>query len=221
MNSETLVTQFVKDPGSVFVAIIRTSPTPIPAQGVKRQLMDEGVKRDDIDRQWKRIQPLIKLHPQIAMTNNKYEWLAERRSAQSSLNLLAGRVTARVPMWLTAPWVQNVADALVRAGADDSGWAEHQFQQARLVADLAVAIEVLQERGDTIVEVARLFAEEARRKRLWQLGKPGDTVSFDPDAHEAEIEAPMPGVDVRVVRPGYIWRGGGEPIVAAKAAVVV
>jgi hypothetical protein len=221
VNAETLVRQFGKDPGSVFVDIIRASPKPIPAQGIKQQLIDAGMKKDDIDRHWTRIQRLIKLHPQITMANNKYEWLAERRSAQSSLDLLAGRVTARQPGWLTIPWVQNVADALARAGATDAGWAEHQFQQARLVADLAVAVEVLQARDDTIAEVAKLLAEEARRKRLWQLGKPGDTVPFDPATHEAEVEAPDPGMAVRVVRSGYVWRGGGEPIVATKAVVAV
>jgi hypothetical protein len=216
-----LVKQFGKDPGSLFIDIIRASPKPIPAREIKQQLIDAGAQKPDIDRQWRRVQPLIKLHPQIGMANTRYEWLTERRSARSSLDLLASRVTARLPGWLTAASVENVTDALASAGTPEAGWEEHQFQQARLVADLAVAVAVLQERGDTIAEVAELLAEEARRKRLWELGKPSDTVPFDPQTHEAEVAAPSPGTAVRVVRSGYIWRGGGEPIVATKAVVAV
>jgi hypothetical protein len=219
METETLVRMFGEDPSTAFVDIIRTSPEPVVAQRIKRRLVDAGMKKDDIDRQWKKFQPKVKLHPQILLANNRYEWLAERRSAQSSLELLAGHLRARQPRWLTSAWVQNVADALERAGSGDTGWAEHQFQQARLVADLAVAVAALQARGDSLAEAAELLAEEARRKRLWPLGKPGDNVTFDPAEHVAEPEAPEPGTVVRVVRSGYVWRGTGKPAVAAKAVV--
>lgn len=219
MDTEALVRQFEKDPAPVFLDIIRASARPILATEIKRRIVDAGAGKADVDRHWKRIQRMITLHPQIAMANNRYEWLGERRSAQSSLRLLTGRLRAKLPQWLTGPWVQNVAAALDRAGATDAGWAEHQFQQARLVADLAVAIEVLEARGDTIAEVAALLAEETRRKRLWRTGTPGETVPFDPEAHEPETETPQEGTAVRVVRSGYVWRGGGEPIVAAKAVI--
>jgi hypothetical protein len=155
------------------------------------------------------------------MANNKYEWSTEQRSAQSSLGVLAGNLLAKLPPWLAQSLVQNVANALMRAGTTDARWADHEFEQARLVADLAVAVEVLQARGDTIAEVVKLFTEETRRKRLWPLGRPGETVPFDPKTHEAEVQTPDPGTVVRVIRSGYVWRGGGEPIVAAKAIVAV
>ncbi|WIN00610.1 hypothetical protein ACTOB_004325 [Actinoplanes oblitus] len=220
MDSETLVAEFGKDPNSVFVDIIRTSPEPIPAQLIKKRLVDAGMKKGDIDRHWKRIQRVIALHPQIGVANRKYEWLAERRSARSSLDLLAGRLDARQPRWLTTAWTRHVADALDRA-VPAAGWAEHQFQQARLVAGLAVAVEKLQAAGAPFAEVIELLAEESRRKRLWRVGEPGDTVPFDPEAHEAEPEAPEPGTAVRVVRPGYVWRGSGKQLVAAKATVTL
>lgn len=220
MDIKGLVRQFGKDPGSVFVDIIRASAAPLRAQDIKQPLIDAGIKKDDIDRDWKRVQRVITLHPQIAMASNKYEWLPERRSAQSSLDLLA-RGAASSRQWLTAPWVQNVADAVERAGATESAWAERQFQQARLVAELAVAVGKLQAGGSTITEVAELLAEETRQKRLWPLAAPGDSVAFDPDSHEAQSEAPAPGTVVRVVRSGYIWRGAGTPLVAAKAVVTV
>ena len=118
MDPETLVRQFGKDPGSAFVDINRASPKPIPAQGIKQQLIDAGMKKDDIDRHWRRVQPLIKLHPHIAMANNKYEWLTERRSAQISLDLLAGRVTARLPGWLTTRAERKVVSAVQGRSGD-------------------------------------------------------------------------------------------------------
>jgi hypothetical protein len=221
VDTKTLVRQFGNEPGSVFVDIIRSSPAPLRARDIKQPLIDAGIKKDDIDRHWTRVQRVITLHPQIAMASNKYEWLPERRSAQSSLDLLARGAAASRRQWLTTPWLENIADAIERAGATEGGWAEHQFQQARLVAELAVAVGLLQARGRTIVEVAELLAEEARQKRLWRLAEPGESVAFDPDNHEAESEAPEPGTAVRVVRSGYVWRGTGTPIVAAKAVVTV
>jgi hypothetical protein len=221
VDTKTLVRQLGKDPGLVFFEIIRASPKPIRAQDIKRQVIDAGAKKADVDRLWTRVQRVIKLHPQINMANNKYEWSAEQRSAQSSLDVLAGNLLAKLPPWLAQSLVQNVADALARAGTTGAGWAGQEFEKARLVADLAVAVDVLQARGDTITEVAKLFTEETRRKRLWPLGQPGETVPFDPESHEAEVQAPDPGTVVQVVRSGYVWRGGGEPIVAAKAIVAI
>src|SRR5690348_6357193 len=199
--------------------MIRISTKPITAQYIKQQLVEVGIKKDDIDRYWKRVQPALRLHPQIVMADKKYEWLAERRSAQSSLDLLTGRLRARQPSWLTSSWIQNVTDALARSGAGHSAWPERQYQQARLVADLAVAVDNLQTCGGTLADVSGLFAEEARRKRLWPIGQPGDSVAFDPAEHSAaqDAQAPEPGTIVRVIRSGYKWRGDGKPAVAAKA----
>jgi hypothetical protein len=221
MDTKTLIGQFGKDPGLVFLEIIRASPKPVRAQEIKQQVIDAGAKKTDVDRHWPRVQRVIKLHPQINMASNRYEWSAKQRPARSSLDVLAGNLLAKLPAWLAQPLVQNVADALSGVGTAAAGFADREFEEARLVADLAVAVEVLQARGDTIAEVVKLFAEETRRKRLWALGRPGETVPFDPESHEAEVHQPDPGTFVRVVRSGYVWRGSGEPIVAAKAVVAV
>jgi hypothetical protein len=221
VDAKALVGQFGKDPGPVFLSIIKSSPEPIRAQNIKQLVIDAGAKKEDVDRHWPRVQRVIKLHPQINMANNRYSWLDDRRPPGESLDVLAGNLLAKLPRWLARPLVQNVADALTQVKDDDAGWAGQEFEKARLVADLAVAVEVLQARGDTIAEVAELLTEEARRKRLWPLGRRNETVPFDPDAHEAESEAFDRGTVVRIVRPGYVWRGGGEPVVAAKALVTL
>ncbi|GLY02816.1 MULTISPECIES: hypothetical protein [Actinoplanes] len=102
-----------------------------------------------------------------------------------------------------------------------SAWAGKEFEKARLVADLAVAVDALRAAGATITEVSTLFAEETQRKRLWPIGTPGETVAFDPQAHAADGLSPATGSSATVVRSGYVWHGGGEPVVAAKALVTV
>lgn len=222
MDSKTLLKQFGSDPGSAFLEVIRSASSPLGAIDIKRGIIEIGAKRADVDRHWKRLQPVLKLHPNVRMgSNKKYEWSARQQPAQNSLAVLAGNLLAKLPGWLAEALVQNVSRGLIDDKATDAGWADKEFEKARLVADLAVAVEVLRARGATIAEVADLFAEEAQRKRLWPIGQPGDTVEFDPASHDAEGGMPKPGAAVKVVRAGYVWRGGGEPIVAAKAAVTV
>ncbi|MEV6303324.1 hypothetical protein AB0M02_28195 [Actinoplanes sp. NPDC051861] len=219
MDTGTVANQFTKDPGTAFLEIIRTSPEPVSAREIKKRLIDAGAKKADVDRRWPAFQRVVKLHPQITAANTRYGWSADPRSAQSSLTVLAGNLLAKLPPWLAQPLVRNVASAV--DGAESTHRAGNEFEQARMVAALAVAVDVLHTRGDTIAEVSKLFAEETRRKRLWPLGRRGETVAFDPVSHEAEMDTPAPGATVRVARPGYVWRGGGEPVVAAKAIVTV
>jgi hypothetical protein len=51
VDTKTLVTNLAKDPGPVFREVIRASPTPIRAQDIKRQVLDAGAKKADVDRQ--------------------------------------------------------------------------------------------------------------------------------------------------------------------------
>ncbi|MFG1885903.1 hypothetical protein [Micromonospora sp. NPDC049102] len=220
MGAGTVAHQFAEDPGSVFIDVIQTASERISAQAIKAKLIEAGVKKLDVDHHWRLFQRGIKWHPQITAINKKYGWSAERQSARSSLDVLAGHLLKTLPPWVAQHLVHNVAAALDASGTTPSGW-DHEFEEARLVADLAVAVEVLQSRGDTITEVMKLLTDETRRKRLWPLGRPGESLPFDPDSHEAESGAPNTGALVRVVRSGYIWRGRGEPIVAAKATVAL
>jgi hypothetical protein len=219
VDAKTLVKQFGSDPGLAFLEIIRAAPSPVRATEIKREITGAGAKQADVDRHWKRLQPVVKLHPQVSMARNRYEWSTDQRSAQSSLDVLAGNLLAKLPGWLVQALVQNVAQGLAGSSATETSWIDKDFDKARLVADLAVAVEVVRARGGTIAEITELFADEAQRKRLWPIGRPGETVSFDSAAHEAESGELSDGTAVEVVRSGYVWRGGGEPIVAAKALV--
>jgi hypothetical protein len=186
VDARILLKQFGSDPGRAFLEMIRTAPGPVRAVELKREIVDAGAGKSDVDRLWKRLQPMLKLHPRIRLEKGgRYAWSAESGETRTG----------------------------------EQGWAGKEFEKARLVADLAMAIEVLRRRGDTLDAAAALFEDEARRKRLWPIGRPGETVAFDPGSHEAEGTRPETGATVEVVRSGYVWHGGGEPLVAAKAVV--
>jgi hypothetical protein len=219
VDAKTLAKQFGSDPGLALLDAIRAAPEPVRATVIKRDLLDAGVRRADIDRQWKRLQPSIKAHPHVQMENNRYAWSADPQPARQSLDVLAAALPARIPGWLAQALVANVADGLDETAGEDSSWVGKEFEKARLVADLAVAVDVLRTGGAGLDAVAELFAEELRRKRLWPIGRPGETVLFDPASHHADGDTLTAGTQVAVVRSGYAWHGGGEPRVAAKAAV--
>lgn len=44
MDTTNLVRQLAKDPGLVFLQIIRNSPKPVRAQDIKQQVIDAGAK---------------------------------------------------------------------------------------------------------------------------------------------------------------------------------
>ena len=219
VDAKTLVKQFGSDPGLAFIEIIRTASSPVRATEIKQKLIAAGVKRADVDRLWKRLQPALKLHPQIQMGSNKYRWSPDPDPASTSLDVLADNLLAKLPDWLAQALVENVNRGIASAGIADDPWVEKEFEKARLVTDLAVAVELLRARGGTIAEVTGLFAEETQRKRLWPIGQPGDTVPFDSTLHEARGKDPRAGATVEIVQGGYIWRGAGEPTVAVKAIV--
>ncbi|MDY7086399.1 MAG: hypothetical protein SYR96_14965 [Actinomycetota bacterium] len=221
MDAKTLVKQFNSDPGLAFIEIIRTASSSVRATDIKREIIDAGGKRADVDRLWKRLQPVLKLHPHIHMGNNRYSWSEDQRPPSGSLEVLAGNLLARLPTWLAQALVQNVRHGLDDTGMKGGDWADREFEKARLVADLAVAVDVLRARDATMDEVTELLAEEAQRKRLWPIGRPGEIVPFDPASHETVSGEPQAGTSVEVVRAGYVWRGGSEPVVAAKAVVTV
>ncbi|MFI5844547.1 hypothetical protein ACIA8K_33105 [Catenuloplanes sp. NPDC051500] len=225
MDSALLVKQFGEDAGSAFLEIIKSVGRPIGAIEIKKELTSAGVRKADLDRKWKQLQPHIRLHPNIDLDKNKYEWRLTPGSSKRSLERLSANSLKSVPAWLTQALVESVQDSL--AAEETSGdrarssWThQRELEKATLVADLAVSVEVMRADGATISDVADWLDGEARRKRLRVIAAPGDTVSFNPELHETDGHARVAaGAEVRVVRTGYVWHGGLGPEVLAKALV--
>lgn len=226
MDAKLLVKQFTTDAGLAFLEIIRSAAGPVGAREIKNEIVAAGVKRSDVDNKWKRLQPYVKLHPQVEKSGpTRYEWSAVPRSSAESLDLLAAHSSVRVPGWLTQALVGTVADSLAVAetsgGHAQSSWTRQREQEkAKVLADLATVVEVMREQGATIAEVASWLEGETRRKRLRPVDAPGEEVAFDPDRHEvAGGGRPARAGVVRVTRAGYVWQGGEHDVVLVKAVV--
>jgi hypothetical protein len=89
-----------------------------------------------------------------------------------------------------------------------------------LLAEIVGPAEALAAEGRSGSTIADWLRDEAQRRRLTPIGRIGEAETFDRDRHEpAGNRHPRPGQDVRVLRTGFVWTGGGHPVVVAKALV--
>ncbi len=226
MGDRILAKQFADDAGSAFVEVIRRADGPVRLQEIRAALVDAGVHADDVDRQWKRLRPLFRAHPHVSKPQpTLYEWSPAAHPARVSLDSLVAYARRRGPAWLVGAFADNVTDDLVRADAtgprSQISWTEQREQEkAALVAGIVGYAAQLASAGGSVPELVSWLLEEAGRRRLTPIGRAGERTRFDGDLHDASGAAsPRAGVDVRVVRPGFSWSGGGRPVVVARAVV--
>ncbi|WP_261574796.1 hypothetical protein [Frankia gtarii] len=226
MGDRILAKQFADDAGSAFVEVIRRADGPVRLQEIRAVLVDAGVHADDVDRQWKRLRPLFREHPQLSKPQpTLYEWSPAVHPAKVSLDALVAYARRRGPAWLVGAFADNVTDSLVRA--DTSGarsaisWTEQREQEkAVLVAGIVGYAVQLAAAGGSAPELVSWLLDEAGRRRLTPIGRAGEQTRFDGGVHDAPGQTkPHAGAEVRVVRPGFFWSGGGSPVVVAKAVV--
>lgn len=226
MGDRILAKQFADDAGSAFVEVIRRSGGPVRLQEIREALVGAGVQAADVDRQWKRLRPLFRVHPHVSKPQpTLYEWSPAAHPAKVSLDSLAAYARRRGPAWLVGALTDNVTDSLVRADTTGSrsqiSWTEQREQEkAALVAGIVGYAAQLAEAGGSAPELVNWLLDEAGRRRLAPIGRAGERTRFDGDVHDAPgLVSPPTGADVRVVRPGFSWSGGGRPAVVARAVV--
>jgi hypothetical protein len=227
MSDRVLAKQFAEDAGTAFVAVIRQQGRPVGLQEIRSILIDAGVRLEDVNRQWARVRGLLKEHPNISKPKpTSYEWSPVARSSQTSLAELSKKARrTRAPGWLVQAHVDNIADSLARAETTGPraqiGWTEQrEREKAVLVADLVGGSELLVAEGRSASGVVDWLLEEAARRRVRPTERVGEQVLFNRDRHDAVgTNHPRPGQEVRVVRSGFSWYGGGHEVVLAKALV--
>jgi hypothetical protein len=223
-----LLKQFNADAGLAFLDVIREASRPVRAQEIKAEIVAAGGPTAEVDRKWKALQPHIRLHPRIDKTpNHAYEWVMEPRSSADSLNRLSANSARRIPAWLTQAHVANVSDSLALAEAagprGSTGWTrQRELSKAVLLAEILAEAEVAVDRGNGVTELARFIRKKADEAGLEPVGHRGERQPFDPHVHEPDHGVrPRPGDAVAVQRCGYVWTGGGDPVVAVKALVTM
>jgi hypothetical protein len=71
-------------PAAVFVDILREVAEPLDARALKAQLEAKGFERSVVDTFWKRAQPGVKRHGNVAFdaSHGRYTWREDRGSAR-------------------------------------------------------------------------------------------------------------------------------------------
>jgi hypothetical protein len=226
MDGKVLVKNFRNDPGSTFVALIREADQPVRLGDLRQCLVEAGVPAADVNREWKRLQKSINDHPRVSKPDPaQYEWSSAAQPSKESFQRLLAKVNKRGQAWLTQAYADNVMDSLAKVETTGSraqaGWSEQrEREKAALLAEIVGKAEVMGAEGFSGAAIVGRLRDEAESRQLTAIGSIGETAEFNRDQHEPDRgRQPRAGQDVRVVRPGFVWTGGGHSVVVAKALV--
>ncbi len=227
-------------PAAVFVDLLREAREPLNARALKDRLTGRGVQRDVVDAAWRRAQPGVKRHANVAVdAAGAYCWgdvpvpveLPKLTPVEALDRILRGRLHSAMKAEL---------GDLVRATLRDRDPLEQQARppfesarEARTVPQRQIRIEAARSVAELAMELEDLVAAGRRRGGvdrpgtgageefdLTPVGRAGDEIRFDPPAH-TPIGGHLPdGAPATVVRPGYSWHIGVRDVLVGKAQVV-
>jgi hypothetical protein len=224
-------------PAAVFVDLLREARAPHNARELKAALQERGVPRDGVEKAWRRAQPGVRRHANIAVdAAGRYAWsdtpvLIEppRFTPSAALERILRRLAAAIKADLAelvraALRERDVLEEQARATHAGAAQARAALERqiridaARAVAEMAAEIEELAGAApaDVLVDRARGLA---KAYELEPIGRVGDEITFDADWH-TPIGGDLPdGSPAMVIRPGYSWRFGDHAVLLGKAQV--
>src|SRR6266545_3451892 len=191
VDQKTLRERFNKEPMDVFLDLLRDAGEPITAKKAMDTLIEAGLPKPLVAKQWKSAQKyIIRYHPHVVRpTIRKYQWsekpVAPDEALGRMLEVLATESPSKVKL-------RDELSEVIRAGLKAAGGP-------------AVIVERVQTR--------------VQQLSLEVVGRPGDEVKFDPLSHAAIGQSPDVGSPVTIVRPGYSRRTGGQAEIIEKALV--
>lgn len=239
MDHPELVFRLRAVPAAVFVDLLRGAAEPLNARALKRRLEDAGIAKEDVDAAWRRAQPGVKRHGNVAYAQGAYRWsdtpvpvpVPVVTPVQAFERILAGRLAATVKADLadlvtTALRERDALEERLRGAYQGSDAAraarERQIRidSARALAEVVMEVEELSAAGaEPAVTVERIRAL-AKAFDLEPIGRAGDEITFDPTLHSPIGGYPPDGSPVVVIRPGYTWRGSDQDVLVGKAQVM-
>jgi hypothetical protein len=225
-------------PAAAFVDLLREARAPLSARALKIALHERGVPREVADAAWRRAQPGVRRHANVAVDKaGRYAWSDApvppeplRFTPSEALErILRGRLAAPVKVDLAdlvrrALHERDVLEQQARVAHDGAVQARAALERqiridgARAMADLAAEVEELAEAAspDTLVERVRGLA---KAYELEPIGRVGEEISYDAAWHTPIGDDLPDGTVVMVIRPGYSWRLGDRAVLVAKAQV--
>jgi hypothetical protein len=234
VDQRTLRERFDKDPAGVFLKFLRDADGPVTATKVKNTLIEAGLPKPLVDKQWEAAQRnVIKYDPHVVRaTSMSYRWSEKPVDPDEALDRVLDllKTTSQSKLKLRDALADVIRAGLKAAGEPADQDNEVAFRAAqdrqlqingvRAIAELAGEIEfVAYNSGDPDVIVERVQTA-VQRHSLEQIGHPGEAARFDLSLHEAIGEPPHAGSPVTIVRPGYSWRAEqGAVLQRAQVAV--
>jgi hypothetical protein len=219
--------QFAANPVEAVVAILRRAGAPMTAGDVMDRLRSGGVP--DERRAWRRVQPKLATHPNVATKDRTYAWVegptaspaAATLSPMAALDLLAG---GGVPAAKRAHLAGLVRAALrAPAPVSDPEEAARRRQASidamRALAELAAEVEELTVNEVDAPVLIRQVRAWVKRSGLEPVDRAGEETTFDRNRHKPISASIRDGAPVIVVRPGYVWKAPTEDLLVVRPVV--
>ena len=224
---------------AAFIAALREADGPLNARALKQRLLARGVPADELGAAWRRAQPVLRRHAEIAFdaARGTYRYGTSGQPAppltgDEALDRLlpermSGRQTELAAVVRGALKERDDLEARVRAGyvggRELRAARERQIriEAVRVLADVVAEVEELAAAGvgtDVAVERVRVLAHAFG---LEPIGRAGEPTTYAAALHTAIGMRPADQSRVIVLRPGYTWRDGAEVVLIDKAHVVV
>ena len=224
---------------AAFVAVLREADGPLDARALKQRLVTRGVPPDEADAAWRRAQPTLRRHAQVAFdaARGTYRYgtstpIAPPLTGDEALDRLlpermSGRRAELAAIVRAALKERDDLEARVRvgyAGGRELRAAQERqirIEAVRALADVVAEVEELAAAGagtEVAVERIRVLAHAFG---LEPIGRAGEQTTYAPALHTAIGTRPADQSRVTVLRPGYTWRDGTEVVLIGRAQVVV
>jgi hypothetical protein len=212
--------RFKADPGAAFVSVIRTSNGAATLGVIREHLIEAGATKAEVNAKWKTVQPLLSEHPNIIRpTSTGYSWSDVPGSASKALASLSK--PRKLPDWLRTALAETIAAALDVPGDSERSThgATSRVEGARALAEVACYMEQLVYDGAGTEPLMNWLRGHAADRSLEFIGRPGETLAFDPNEQVAMAGNPQAQSKVTVVRPGAFLVGEDSPVLISRALV--
>lgn len=225
MATKNLARKFETSPALAFLSVIEEANGPIRTVAIKKRLTDSGAPKGAVDSRWNTVKKYILDHPNVMRHGTAaYVWSEQPISALEALRRLASYAGKKTcPEWLSKALASVVEMRLAPLAAsvaeDIAPLSSRRLADAAVLAKVVAHVEEMAYAGASSDAIAKWCQSQAVENRLREIGRVGESVPFDTALHTAASGYPERGETVLVVRPGYEWLGGSEPVLVQRAVV--
>jgi hypothetical protein len=227
MADKSLAKKFDTTPALAFLAVIENAKVPIRTTAIKTMVVESGISKKRVDDAWTSFQKYMLDHPNLTRSGTAaYSWSQEAATATVALQRIAAYSGKKqCPAWLSEALRERIEDALP-AVREHSSYANEtgalvsgRLADATATAKVFAYIAEMVHGGADGRAILKWCDQQAAETDLVEIGNVGGQIAFDSDVHSSIVGYPSRGDRVEVVRPGYHWTGGDEPVLVLRAVV--